>query len=264
MGRGLSQQQRAILALARAFNAATRDGVPAMQGFTYHVLPGDTFPVQPDRVAVAELAWAPVVPDYHDNFGLWVLHGFRSTSGEWWHADHWLTHTTCRKRRTSMARAVTGLLERGMLCHAMNPWFVLHYMAMDKVVAGYGAGTTTQFGCVEFDHKNMALDSEHPLRTFWYHGWESWPAYWLTPAGHDVAATVVCEFDAAGLVEAFHKSRDVYRSGVGRHGWWDHATPEAAEAAAQRRAAMIARFNNTPLRRWATGEPHTTPAAATP
>jgi len=260
MGRGLSQQQRAILALARAFNSANRGGPPAMQEFTYHVQPGDVFPCKPDRIAIAEVAWAVELPDYHDNFGLWVLHGFRSVSGTWWHADHWRTSTTCRKHRTSMARAVDGLLERGMLCHAMPPWFALIYMATDHVLAGYGAGKPDSFGMGtwDLDPANMVLDKEHPLRAFWYHGHDSWPAYWLTPAGHDVAATVVCEFDAAGLVEAYHAARDVWRSGVGRHGWWDHATPEAAEAAAQRRAAMIGRLNNTPLRRWARGEAATT------
>jgi hypothetical protein len=258
MGRGLSQQQRHILALARAFNAANRGGVPAVQDFTYHVQPGDVFPCQPDRIAVADVAWAVELPDYHDSFGLWVLHGFRSVSGAWWHADHWRTSTTCRKHRTSMARAVDGLLERGMLCHAMSPWFALIYMATDHVLAGYGAGKPAMMGTWELDPANMVLDREHPLRAFWYHGSGSWPAYWLTPAGHDVAATVVCEFDADGLVDAYHAARDVWRGGVGRHGWWDYATPEAAEAAAQRRAAMIGRLNNTPLRRWARGEGATT------
>jgi len=251
MGRGLSQQQRHILALARAFNAANRGGVPALQDFTYHVQPGDVFPRQPARMAAAPLAWAAELPDYHDAFGLWVLHGFRSTWGVY--EKKWDPRTTCRKRRVSMARAVDGLVERGMLCHAMHPWFAVWHCAANGVLHGWGSQENTTDVWSEFDHTTM-LELGHPLRRFWHHRIDAWPAYWLTPAGHDVAATVVCEFDADGLVDAYHAARDVWRLCEGRHGWWTHATPEAAEAAAQRRAAIIERCNNTPLQQWARGQ----------
>lgn len=229
MGRGLSTQQRAILALARAFNAATRDGVPAPQEFTYHVRPGDTFPVQPDRIAVAEVAWAPVVPDYHDNFGLWVLHGFRpsfqDTEEAWWNLE-WKASTVCRSRKVSMARAVDGLLERGMLCHAMYPGFVSDSCTTDGVVNGYGRWE----GAMRMlDRASVEEMASEPLRKFWTREYDSWPSYWLTVAGHDVVAGDTVSYDAAMLVAAHAASRKVGRRGVGRHAWWKEATPEAAD-----------------------------------
>jgi len=224
MGRGLSQQQRAILALARAFNATQRGGTPAVQRFDYHAMPGDVFPRQPNRIAAAELGWAVELPDYHDSFGLWVLCGFRSVRGDWY--EHWKPGTFCRKRRTSMARAVDGLLDRGMLCHAMSPCFALSHFATDGVVSGWGTAKNISDPFCGFAYP-LALPNEHPLRVFWYHGSDSWPAYWLTEAGHNVADTVVCEFDADGLIDAYHASREVYRSNVGRRGWWMPATTQS-------------------------------------
>lgn len=236
MGRGISKQQREILSLAKAFNAARHGGSPAAQVFDHHVRSGELFRRQPDRLAVVELAWAPELPDYHDGFGLWVLCGFRSRWGVY--GKHWDASTVSRKRRVSFNRAVDGLVERGLLCHAMHPEFVLSHCCSDGVVGGYGVAENAADLWGGFEWRTVRDTAPERLREFWKAGSDSVPAYWLTQAGHDAAGELWKRHDAVEIVDAHAESRKPFRHGGRRIGWWEYASDEAAEAANKRLAVM--------------------------
>lgn len=235
MGRGISKQQREILSLAKAFNATRHGGSPTMQAFDQRARPGEPFPRRPDRLAVAELAWAPQLPDYHDGFGLWVLCGFRSRWGVY--ENSWDPATVSRKRRVSFARAVDGLVERGLLVEAMQPGFVLSHFCGDGVVSGYGKAEHAGDAWRGFEWKTVRDTAPESLREFWKHGGDSVPAYWLTQAGHDAAGELWTNYKAEEIVEAHAESRKPFRYGGRGRAWWDYASPDAAEAASKRLAA---------------------------
>jgi hypothetical protein len=202
-----------------------------MQAFTYHTRPGETFPRQPERRAVAELAWAVALPDYHENFGLVILCGFQTRFGNRW-GKQWNRSTVNRSRRLSMARAVDSLLARGLLCHAVPPTWALHYYATSGEVVGWGKQDPSRTIWAGFEWATVRDTADPDFREFWKYEGDSWPAYWLTPAGHEAAAGVVCEYDAKALVEQYHDSRRVQINVAGRrHAWWAYANEMAGAGA---------------------------------
>lgn len=240
MGRGLSEQQRQILGLARAFNATENGGAPVMATFDFHVHRGDLFDGGKKR-AYAELAWRPSCPDYHEGFGLWVLCGFRSTWGAY--NDKWHPATVCRKRRVSMSRAVDSLVRRGMLCHAMDPAFALHWFTDGTELKGYGK-TGLFMGHRSFDWRSVAETAPETLQRFWRHSHDAVPSYWLTEAGHEAAGDLWRRWDVEQLVDDYHESREPFRYGCRiATEWWEHATAEAAEESAKELAQVEARLS---------------------
>lgn len=217
MGRGLSEQQRAILALARAFNATQNGGVPDVVAFDFHIPPGGQL-AGGSKTAVAELAWAPRLPDYTQPFGLAVLDGFKRHPCN---VCQWNPATVCRKRQMSMARAVVGLLDRGMLCHAMDPSFVMaNVLPKDTVLRGWGG----KYPC-------GGDAAPEPLRRFWVE--RDRPAYWLTAAGHDAAGPMWECHDAAAIVATHMDVCRVWRRGGRWHEWTRYTTPEAEAVASK-------------------------------
>lgn len=225
MGRGLSTQQRDILTMAKAFNAAIRGGTPAAVELADYVPAGSVFPRQPERMAVVDLGWAPTLPDYHDGYGFW-LSGFRSEWGEYY--KRWRPSTVSKSRRVSLTRAVDSLLKRGLLMEAMYPQFVLSHCRVDGRLAGYGSQANAADPRAHIDAYEE--ESRGPLRTFWYHQFDSLPAYWLTQTGHDAANDAWQDMEPSAILDAYHQGREPWRSNAGRHrGWWDHSTPEARQ-----------------------------------
>jgi hypothetical protein len=215
MGRGLSEQQRAILALARAFNATQNGGVPDVVAFDFHIPAGGQL-AGGSKTAVAELAWASRLPDYTQPFGLAVLAGFQRARRN---VCQWIPATVCRKRQMSMARAVDGLLARGMLCHAMDPSFVMGNVLPDgDVLRGWGN-----------EYPLGGDQATESLRRFWVE--RDRPAYWLTAAGHDAAGPTWERHDADAIVATHMAVARVWRRGGRSHQWTRYTTPEAEQAA---------------------------------
>jgi hypothetical protein len=218
MGRGLSTQQRAILALARAFNATQNGGVPDVVAFDFHIPAGGQL-AGGSKTAVAELAWAPRLPDYTQTFGLAVLDGFQRLR---WHRCQWNPATVCRKRQMSMARAVAGLLERGMLCHAMDPSYVMANLLPDgDVLRGWGG-----------KYPRGGEQAPESLCRFWSE--RDRPAYWLTAAGHDAAGAMWERHDGEKIAATYMDVAEVWRRGGRFHEWTRYTTPEAEQAAKEK------------------------------
>lgn len=236
MGRGLSAQQRDILTMAKAFNAANHGGTPAVVELADYVPAGAVYPRQHLRMAVVDLGWAPTLPDYHDGYGFW-LSGFRSEWGEY--GKRWKPSTVSKSRRVSLTRAVDSLLKRGLLMEAMYPGFVVSHCRVDGRLAGYGSQANAADPWAAIDAYEE--ESRGPLRTFWYHQSDSLPAYWLTQAGHDAANDAWQDMEPSAILDAYHKGREPWRSGAGRHrAWWDHSTPEARQNHANELARIAA------------------------
>lgn len=236
MGRGLSTQQRDILTMAKAFNAANHGGTPAVVELADYVPAGSVFPRQPCRMAVVDLGWAPTLPDYHDGYGFW-LSGFRSEWGEY--GKRWKPSTVSKSRRVSLTRAVDSLLKRGLLIKAMYPKFALAHCRVDGRLAGYGsqANAADLWGDVDTREEDFG----GPLHTFWYHLSDSMPAYWLTQAGHDAANDAWRDLEPSAILDAYHQGREPWRSGAGRHrACWDHSTPEARQCHENKLARLAA------------------------
>jgi len=221
MGRGLSDQQRRILALAKAVNAAIRGGVPAPQSFAIEVRPGvvDVLPGQwrpaQKRRYVVPLAFAAETPDFCAGLALVELFGFRVERGDWyWHWSRYRpSRDERRKRHVSLGRALDSLVDRGLLVHAMDPSDAECFLPAE-VVANL---------C---DYRRARGDES--FGKFWsrQHGSGWVRAYWLTPQGHDAAPETWSDYDAAELLTTYSTAWLVRRD-VQRGYWWESSETDS-------------------------------------
>lgn len=219
MGRGLSDQQRRILALAVAHNAARRDGVPTPQTFTMDARPGY---VDADGHRLAcRVAYAPEIPDITEQFVLATLYGFRVRRGWIDHSgffNHYVPSTVKPGKRVSVRRALRSLVDRGYLVDA------------------WCAGWMRSVGYLEQDYKNAErIEHEKHGKTvehFWHEG--SWGAmayaraYWLTPAAFEIVGNRWVDFFDEVDFEVFADASGVREVRGDPPPWW--AAPVVIDA----------------------------------
>jgi len=219
MGRGLSCQQKRILALAVAHNAARREGVPKPETLVMYrdrgYLDGEGY-----RTRVP-IGFALAIPDLTEQLVLASLYGF-AVWPSYRHSglfDHWCTHTVRRGKRVSTRRAISSLIERGFLVQA---WPV-------EWMPGLGF---EQAACEQLQ-KLGGQDYGDGFNGFWWGedvdqcGFAR--AFWLTPKSFELVGDLWRDFADDGLLELFWKSKSV-REMRGLLGFWEPVEVEEAAA----------------------------------
>lgn len=226
MGRGLSDQQRRILAVAVAHNAARRNGVPRPQLLVLDRLPGY---LDSDGYRLAlRVAAAPEVPDLTEQFVLAAMYGFKvSRSGRdhtgWF--EHWQPQSVRRGKRVSVRRALRSLVARGFLVDA--------WPARWMSSVGCDAAECSRVNAVCGDIRK----EQKCVNRFWFGNCKAYGdahlarAYWLLPAAFDAAGDLWRHVDTDGLLELFWWASQVREDRGGVPQWWQSSMVVDAEPA---------------------------------
>jgi hypothetical protein len=195
MGRGLSQQQREILAAGVAINAARNGGAPQ---------PAIVLIDEPAGVEVETMFGARTrrhrcvmtadTPELTDALVLVAFGGFvragvnYSDATRWYRGDH--------KKRVSLCRAIKALLRRDLIARAIEPRRV--YWLRDARADRHGWS----------DDERLAAETHERLRADASRFWGRWsrystPAYTLLPQAFDAVGDSWRHVDASRLLKAF-------------------------------------------------------------
>lgn len=220
MGRGLSDQQRRILALAVADNAARRAGAPRPQVLVLDrragYLSGDKY-----RLAL-RVAFAPEFPDLTEQFVLAALYGFKVSRAGRDHAgwmEHWQPRSVRRGKQVSVRRALRSLVARGYLVDAW-PAKWMQGLGFDAAecsrLDAMGGGTCTD---------------DCGFNAFWFSGLHIGAArlaraYWLLPPAFEEVSERWRDVDSDGLLETFWWASRVREDRGGEPQWWQPLVPE--------------------------------------
>lgn len=225
MGRGLSDQQRRILALAVAHNAARRAGNPRPEPLVLDraagYLSGDGY-----RLAL-RVAAAPEVPDLTEQFVLAAMYGFKvSRSGRdhtgWF--EHWQPRSVRRGKRVSVRRALRSLVARGYLVDAWP-------------VTWMGSVGCDAAECSRLDSLCGDWRKEETVNRFWFGNCKAYGdahlarAYWLLPAAFDEVGGRWWDVDSDELLEVFWWASQVREDRGGVPQWWEPLPVIDAECA---------------------------------
>ena len=226
MGRGLSDQQRRILTVAVAHNAARRAGAPRPQALVLDRRAG--YVDSEGYRLVLRVAAAPEFPDLTEQFVLAAVYGFEVSRSGRDHAgffEHWAPRSVRRGKRVSVRRALRSLVARGYLVDALPVNWMEGY--------GFPSAVCSQLASLCGDCRK---DKESVDR-FWFGNCKAYGdthlarAYWLLPTAFEEVGERWRDVDSGGLRELFFWASQVREARGGLPQLWEKPGVVNAEPA---------------------------------